>query len=169
MATTIRVAHTADEHALHELDLGAWSANVTPAARDELRTSFFAPGCDPEDVLVADCDGTPAGYVQLTPPTDLAANGHVLEIRGLAVDPARQRLGIATLLLKAAADEASRRGVTRLTLRVLAPNTAARRLYAACGYVVEGVLRGEFVLEGTRVDDVLMALELPASSASVIG
>ena len=39
---------------------------------------------------------------------------------------------------------------------------AARGLYEAAGFEVEGVLRGEFLLEGDYVDDVLMALDLTA-------
>jgi RimJ/RimL family protein N-acetyltransferase len=45
-------------------------------------------------------------------------------------------------------------------LRVLAPNHSARRLYESCGFVVEGTLRAEFLLEGEEVDDVLMACQL---------
>jgi RimJ/RimL family protein N-acetyltransferase len=37
----------------------------------------------------------------------------------------------------------------------------ARRLYARCGFVEEGVLRDEFVLDGRFVDDVFMARFLP--------
>ena len=62
--------------------------------------------------------------------------------------------------MAAAVREAGSRGARRLTLRVLAPNTAARGLYEACGFTVEGVLREEFLLEGRYVDDVLMALDL---------
>ena len=63
-------------------------------------------------------------------------------------------------LLDAAVAEARRRGAQRLTLRVLGPNAGARRLYEAAGFVVEGTLRGEFVLDGGLVDDVLMARSL---------
>jgi len=35
-----------------------------------------------------------------------------------------------------------------------------RRLYESCGFVVEGVLRGEFHVDGRDVDDVLMARAL---------
>lgn len=60
----------------------------------------------------------------------------------------------------AAIGEARRRGARRLTLRVLGTNTGARTLYAACGFVVEGVRRGEFLLESEYVDDLLMAVAL---------
>ena len=51
-------------------------------------------------------------------------------------------------------------GASRLTLRVLGHNTPARNLYTACGFEIEGVLRGFFRLDGRDVDDVLMTLPL---------
>lgn len=47
-----------------------------------------------------------------------------------------------------------------MTLRVLGHNTGARRVYERCGFVVEGVLRGEFRIDGQDVDDILMARSL---------
>jgi ribosomal protein S18 acetylase RimI-like enzyme len=111
-------------------------------------------------VLVALVDGEIAGYVTLKPATELQASDHVLHIAGLAVAETVQRRGVGRALMDAAVDEARRRGARRLTLRVLAPNAAARRLYEGCGFVVEGVLRGEFHLDGEDVDDVLMARAL---------
>ena len=45
---------------------------------------------------------------------------------------------------------------------MLATNTGARALYAAYGFEVEGVRRGEFLLDGEYADDVLMAVSLVA-------
>lgn len=56
-----------------------------------------------------------------------------------------------------------------MTLRVLGPNQSARALYESCGFVLEGVLRGEFVLEGCEVDDELMALTLEAPTPEAPG
>ena len=111
-------------------------------------------------MLVAVVDGTIAGYVTIKPATELQASDHVLHISGLAVDDTVRRRGIGRALMDGAIAEARRRRARRLTLRVLGPNTAARRLYEACGFEVEGVLRGEFRLDGEDVDDVLMALAL---------
>jgi ribosomal protein S18 acetylase RimI-like enzyme len=83
-------------------------------------------------------------------------------ITGISVDPACQRRGVGQALLDAAVVEARERGARRLTLRVLAHNKAAVRLYEQSGFVVEGVLKGEFFLHGNYVDDVLMALDLTA-------
>jgi RimJ/RimL family protein N-acetyltransferase len=84
-------------------------------------------------------------------------------VRSLAVDPAHQGGGIGRRLVDAAVAEARARGARRLRLRVLGPNDAAGRVYEARGFVVEGVLREEFLLDGRYVDDVLMARDLTLS------
>jgi ribosomal protein S18 acetylase RimI-like enzyme len=155
----IRPATPSDDAALVAIDRASWAPGVSPGAERAPDARFFA-GVDPADVLVAEEDGAVAGYVQVEPATPLASNAHVLEIHGLAVDPACQRRGIARALLDAAAEQARDRGARRLRLRVLAPNTAAIALYRACGYEEEGLLREEFLLDGRYVDDVLMALTL---------
>jgi ribosomal protein S18 acetylase RimI-like enzyme len=83
-------------------------------------------------------------------------------VAGIAVSPERRRGGVGRALVDAAAAEAQARGARRLTLRVLGPNEGARRLYESAGFVVEGVQREEFLLDGAYVDDVLMALDLRA-------
>ena len=90
----------------------------------------------------------------------IAASRHVLEIKGLSVSVAHRRRGVGRALVLAAIAAAREAGALRLTLRVLSHNTDARSLYAACGFEVEGVLRGYFLLDGRYVDDVLMALDL---------
>jgi ribosomal protein S18 acetylase RimI-like enzyme len=157
---TIRPASEQDDAALRAIDQATWSWDVSPAPRPPPDRSFFRPGVRPQDVLVAVIENAVAGYVRLVPATGLDSSRHVLSITGLAVDPARHREGIGRLLLAAAAQEASVRGARRLTLRVLAPNVAARALYESCGFEVEGCLRKEFLLDGRYVDDVLMALDL---------
>ncbi|CAM5550048.1 hypothetical protein SVIOM74S_02801 [Streptomyces violarus] len=86
--------------------------------------------------------------------------GHVRRIQGLAVSEEVRGRGVGRALVRAAVDEARRRGARRLTLRVLAHNTPARGLYEAEGFVVEGILPEEFLLDGTYVDDVLMGRSL---------
>ena len=160
LRVAVRPARPGDEAALRRLDALVWSPWFSPAPRPGEGQPFFREGYAPQDVLVAVAGLEVAGYVSLRAPTPLAANAHVLHVTGLAVAPAHQRRGIARTLLEAAAQEARRRGARRLTLRVLAPNTAARALYERAGFVVEGVLRGEFLLAGAYVDDVLMARDL---------
>lgn len=107
------------------------------------------------------------GSLLLGPWVELEAGGHVLEIKGLAVDPARQGEGIGAALLDAAIARARELGMRRLLLRVLSGNAAARRLYEGRGFRVEGRVRGAFLLEGAYVDDLTMGIDLV--SVNVVG
>ena len=104
-----------------------------------------------------------AGYVALGRALVLESN-RLLEVSASRSIRRSAVAGSGRLLVGAAVREASARGARRLTLRVLAPNAAARRLYESCGFEVEGVLREEFWLGGRFVDDVLMALNLSSAS-----
>lgn len=162
MKPTIRPALQADDAALRRLDIATWSWMVTPSPAKPDDAPFFGDAARPEDVLVAAVADAVAGYVRLGPALPLESGRHVLEIRGLAVDPAHQGRGIGRLLMAAAVEAATARGARKLTLRVLSSNATARALYESCGFAVEGILRETFLLEGRYVDDVLMALRLPA-------
>ncbi|MFF8912673.1 GNAT family N-acetyltransferase [Streptomyces sp. NPDC015032] len=162
----IRPAVLADEAALGELDRSTWSTlhAVTPKPQPPY-APFFDDRHKPEDLLVAEGERAPgevclAGYLRLVPPTPLACNVHVRQIQGLAVaDWARGR-GVARHLLRAAFVAARSDGANRMTLRVLGHNAPARALYESEGFVVEGVLPGEFFLGGRYVDDVMMGRSL---------
>lgn len=156
---TTRTARAGDEAVLARIDERTWTPAVSPAPPPPPGTPFFDDGTRPADVLVAEHDGVVAGYVRLGAGFGIPAHRHVL-VDGLAVDPDRRRLGLARRLVDAAVAEGRRRGARRMTLRVLGPNTGARRVYERCGFVVEGVLRGEFRIDGRDVDDVLMARSL---------
>jgi RimJ/RimL family protein N-acetyltransferase len=67
---------------------------------------------------------------------------------------------VGRALLRAAQEEARRLGARRITLRVLGHNAPARKLYETEGFVVEGVLPEEFLLDGAYVDDVFMGRSL---------
>jgi ribosomal protein S18 acetylase RimI-like enzyme len=156
----IRPALASDEDDLARIDRATWTSATSPSPPPGPTWEFFGNRVRPEDVLVALVDGEVAGYVQVGHATELAASDHVRTIRGIAVADEHRRQGVARALLDAAAAEAGERGAKRLTLRVLGPNTGARRLYESSGFVVEGTLRGEFMLDGDLVDDVLMARSL---------
>jgi ribosomal protein S18 acetylase RimI-like enzyme len=155
----IRPARDADDAVLLEIDFATWTQAVSPAPAPtrEDRTSFFDDRTDRENYLVAEADGRVLGYVLVHQNIPLPSHQHVLGINGLAVDPSAQGRGVGRALVEAAVAEAARRGASKVALRVLGENPGARRLYERCGFVVEGVLRGEFVMDGKLVDDVLMA------------
>ncbi|MER5253663.1 MULTISPECIES: GNAT family N-acetyltransferase [unclassified Streptomyces] len=159
--THIRTALPDDEEALGRLDRVTWSTlhAVQPAPQPPY-PPFFSERFGPRDHLVAELHGEVVGYIRIGFPTSLLANAHVRQILGFAVaDEARGR-GVGRGLVRAAVELARRQGARRVTLRVLGHNTPARTLYASEGFVVEGVLPGEFFLDGAYVDDVLMGLVL---------
>jgi ribosomal protein S18 acetylase RimI-like enzyme len=158
--TRTRWARLEDQSILQEVDRATWTADVSPAPPPPVGTPFFDDRTRPQDVLVAEIDGAVVGYAKIGQAIPLRSHEHVLELKGLAVDPRHQRRGAARQLLEASAEAARDRGARKLSLRVLGPNANARRLYESCGFVVEGVLRDEFFLEGRYVDDVLMARDL---------
>jgi GNAT superfamily N-acetyltransferase len=106
----IRPALGTDDAGLRALDASTWLPGVSPGPRPS-GAAFFGPEDDPASTLVAVVDVTVAGYVKLGPPAPLASNGHVLLIRGLAVDPAHQRQGVASALVEAARQEGATRGL----------------------------------------------------------
>lgn len=160
VSPVVRSARPEDDDALRGIDAESWTSAVSPAPLPGPDEPFFGDRTTPADVLVAEVDGVVAGYVGLRQVIPVPSHAHVLEVNGLAVGPAHRGRGVAGALVLAAVDEARRRGTRKLTLRVLGSNPGARRVYERCGFVVEGVLREEFLLDGTYVDDVLMARDL---------
>ncbi|MFM9367484.1 GNAT family N-acetyltransferase [Streptomyces sp. Da 82-17] len=156
----IRPAQPSDETALAALDRETWSRLHAVAPRPAPDAAFFDERHAPDDFLVAEAAGAIAGYIRLVPPTPLAVNAHVRQIQGLAVAPAARGLGLGRALIRAACARAREQGANRMTLRVLGHNAPARALYEAEGFTVEGVLPGEFLIEGEYVDDVLMGRTL---------
>ncbi|MFC3576464.1 GNAT family N-acetyltransferase [Streptomyces yaanensis] len=157
----IRLATSDDEEVLGRLDRDTWSPlhAVQPRPQPPYQP-FFNERFGPRDHLVAELDGAVVGYIKLAFPTPLACNSHVRQIQGLAVADEARGAGIGRALLRAAQDEARRRGARRITLRVLGHNAPARGLYESEGFVVEGILPEEFLIEGEYVDDVLMGRSL---------
>ena len=157
----IRGATDDDEAALAELDRRTWSPlhSVQPRPTPPY-PPFFDTTHPPQQFLVAEVAGRLAGYLRLVRPSKLPCHAHVRQINGLAVDDWARGRGVGRALLHAAMDRAREEGAQRITLRVLGHNTPARRLYESVGFAVEGVLPGEFLLDGAYVDDVLMGRRL---------
>jgi len=88
---------------------------------------------------VARAEGTVVGY------GGLMLAGPDAHVTTLAVDPARHRQGIGTLLLAGLAAEAVERGCRNLTLEVRVGNVAAQRLYGAFGFVPAGIRKNYYV------------------------
>lgn len=80
--------------------------------------------------LVARLDGGVVGLAVVS-----CVPGDVAELQQVAVDPSCRRQGIASLLLGAVVERASREACDRLLLEVRADNAGALALYADRGFV----------------------------------
>ncbi len=80
-------------------------------------------------------------------------------VQTMAVAPAAQGSGLGRRLLLALLEEAARRGQRTVRLEVRSDNVVAQRLYAADGFIREGVRRGYYQPSGT--DAVLMVHRAP--------
>lgn len=154
----VRPATPADEAALTVLDVIDPGTGF-PSVAERAPTSFFTRHA-PEDTLVAEISGRLVGYLALTHPTSLPENAHVWMIHGFRVTPECRGQGLGRHLLAEAGRTVLARGGRKLCLRVLGSNESARALYVAAGFVVEGVLRQEFIIDGAPVDDLLLARHL---------
>ena len=138
---TVRTATDADEAVITNIDVATWSPSVSPGPPGEDQP-FFGPDRESSDVLVVQADGAVVGWVLLGRDLTLPSADHMLALRGLAVDPDWQGRGLGRRLLEAAACAALNRGAQRLKSRVLSTNEASLAVHRACGFEVEGVLRG---------------------------
>ena len=107
-------------------------------------------GRRPHDVIVATVDGEAAGYVEARPRD--AARGERPRRHG---ERASRSISGAPAPGRRPCADRRRRGAKRAPAAPAAsrsassaPNGGGRRLYESAGFVVEGVQRGEFLLEG---------------------
>lgn len=156
----IRPARPEDERELAALNRAAWSPLSEVAPQPPEEDGVFDERHAPEQYLLALLDGRIVGYIRPVPATPLASNRHVRQIQGLAVDASVRGRGVGRKLVEAACAAAHAEGARKMTLRVLGWNAPARRLYESCGFVVEGLLAEEFLIDGSYVDDIWMARRL---------
>jgi len=151
----IRPARAKDGASLVAIDDLTWTAAVSPAPPPERPRDFFGWRQLPEDVLGADLDGAAVGYAVLHNAIPLPSHQPVLELNGLAGHP--DAAGWAVCWWRPPSRRPPPAAPARSRCGCWAPTPRPRRLYARCGFVEEGVLREEFLLDGRYVDDVLMA------------
>ncbi|HEV2315982.1 MAG TPA: GNAT family protein [Thermoplasmata archaeon] len=153
-------------------DAEAWVANVSRVASERvyLMTEVFRrsveevriqfAGADPtQDLwLIAEVDGRIVGGADFHRGSQ-SKNAHVAAL-GIALVREYRGLGLGEGVIRAGLAWARELGIRRVRLSVFATNGPALSLYRKLGFVEEGRLRGEVILEGAPVDEVLMALSL---------
>src|SRR4051794_9433754 len=100
-AEVIREATAEDERVLRDLDRRVWSYRHSPVP---FRDGPF----ELDGVLVSELADGIAGYVKVGGLWPIESVDHVLEVKGLAVDPRHQRQGVGRALINAAIEYARR-------------------------------------------------------------
>lgn len=151
-----RLSEMRDAAALMDIDKLTWDRNNTPAEALHWNSrEHYLQCCPPGSQLVACLGEQICGYIGFKYPTSLPSNRHVLDLN-IAIHPAYQRQGIGRLLMDAMLERASTLGVSKLSLRVLSSNPGAIAFYESCGFIKQGRLVEEFLIQGQYVDDILM-------------
>ncbi|MBM6404766.1 GNAT family N-acetyltransferase [Phycicoccus sp. CSK15P-2] len=108
--------------------------------------------------LVAEVDGTVAGFAELITSPGHPRAAHVGDLNMLCVHPDHEGRGVGRALLDAVLELADDwLSLTRLSLVVFADNPRAARLYERYGFEHEGVMRRLNRSRGTDVDGLMMA------------
>ena len=131
---------------------------VLPRSVEEVRRQFGDADPRRELWLLAEVEGTVAGGADFRRGVH-TKNSHVVGL-GVAILKGYRGIGLGDALMRAGIEWARDMGVKRLKLGVFETNERALALYRKLGFVEEGRLKGEVVLDGKSVDEILMALTL---------
>ncbi|MDM0015604.1 GNAT family N-acetyltransferase [Variovorax sp. J22P168] len=105
---------------------------------------------------IALLDGEVVGWCDVLP-THGQARSHVGTL-GIGLVPSARRRGIGEPLMRAAIEAAWASGLRRIELTVRTDNHNAKALYERLGFVVEGLQRRSFRVDGEYADSYAMAL-----------
>ena len=118
------------------------------------RASALRQGTGQKFQWIVEVDGRPAGWLTLV----IHNWEHGLAEVGYALSASFQRRGLMRRALAAFVEEVFlTTSLERLEARCSVDNHASRRVLEACGFTLEGILRGYFVLADRRVDNLLFS------------
>jgi len=105
--------------------------------------------------MVAEVDNKIVGdfYLQIGYPTKRKHTAYIATI----LTKEYRRLGIGSEMMKIASEKAKEKGIKKLCLSVFSSNTNAINFYKEFGFVTEGVLKKQFIIDEKYVDEVYMA------------
>ena len=154
MRVLIREPVPADAEQLGRLHAAAWQATYKGIMSDavletqtpERRTRMWqrviaAPRAARERILVAEVDGTVAGFAHTSVCRDEGSPDSLGELQAINLDPHRWGAGIGSALLEAAHQALADAGFADAILWVLPGNARARRFYEGRGWWADGVER----------------------------
>ena len=125
---------------------------------DEIARQFRDADPRSELWLMAEVDGRVVGGADFQRGR-WTKNEHTATL-GVLLTPAARGRGIGEVLMRHGIEWARSVGIRKLKLGVFASNERAVALYRRLGFVEEGRLRGEVVLDERPTDEIVMALWL---------
>lgn len=154
---TIRAFEESDIGSLHRVyshqEVVRETLDAPFATLDERSKRFTST--ENSRILVAELDGEPAGFGDLT--RYARRRAHAARI-GLAVDPSLFGRGVGSALMEALIDLGERwYGIKRFELMVFADNTRAIDLYRRFGFEVEATHRRFALRDGEHADTYSMS------------
>ncbi|MEH6635635.1 MAG: ribosomal protein S18-alanine N-acetyltransferase [Halioglobus sp.] len=148
---SVRPAQPGDEAVLAEIDglvnPSAWSETQFQGACDNEKTTA-------ESALVVEQDNEVCGFIIFSQVLDEAT------IHNLAVYPQRHGQGLGRMLVDRAIQTMLQHGVRRCLLEVRESNEAARGLYGATGFHLDGERKNYYPTVTGREHALLMSREL---------
>lgn len=151
----IRELKESDLQELMNIDNIVFNNSNTPALTHWQSIEDYSKHYTRGSQFVAVIDDKVAGYIGYTNPTGLKSNSHVIEIY-IAVHPGSQKKGVGRELLNYITTWGKQSGYKKVSLRVLSTNETAIPFYTSNGFMEQGRLIDEFLLDGKLVDDILM-------------
>jgi ribosomal protein S18 acetylase RimI-like enzyme len=152
---TIRSIQNTDYPEMMKIDQLVFNSTTTPATMRQKTLEEYSRHYSPDRVFIAELEGKVAGYIGYDNPTGLASNNHVMEIY-IAVHPDYQKMGVGRELTNFIISWGKQNGYKKISLRVLSSNQKAIAFYHKLGFLEQGRLVNEFILDGNYVDDIMM-------------
>jgi RimJ/RimL family protein N-acetyltransferase len=131
---------------------------VLPRSVEEVSKQFLEANPRLELWLAGEVEGTIAGGADFRRGFH-SKNAHVAGL-GVLIRKGYRGIGLGEALMHSGIEWAQGVGVKRLKLGVFETNDRAIALYRKLGFIEEGRLKGEVILDGNPVDEILMALIL---------
>lgn len=152
----IRKIEPRDHEQVMTIENAVWNEKNSPVVGYFATVAEYEASLENRQVIVACQAEKVLGFLDLFQMHSVPSAKFTISL-GLGIAPFAQRQGVATALLQWTIEYAQKAGYHKLALRVLGTNPAAQALYKKNGFVVEGIFKDEFYLDGHFVDDISMA------------
>lgn len=153
----VRAEHAAEFHVVFSAIIAErrYLTHLEPPPLEKTR-AFIARALEKDWIfLVALAEEKVVGWCDIIPkPQPMFAHCGVL---GMGLLASVRGKGIGTKLLRAALGEADGKGLTRIELTVFTDNAPAIALYEKSGFVIEGELRNDALVDGVYRNATIMA------------